>query len=84
MDEALKRFLEVLSRMFCVPSKHPREAKAGKMKRAGRIRILALGLGLWTGLGLVATYFLGWLVGIAAASLAVGLTFIVIDALSQE
>lgn len=66
-------------------NEHAREdEKAGKMKRAGRRQILAVGLGLWIGLGLVATYFLGWLAGIAVVSLALGFAFIVIDALSEE
>ena len=39
-------------------NEHAREdEKAGKMKRAGRRQILAVGLGLWIGLGLVAAYF---------------------------
>ena len=52
------------------------------MKQARRAQILAMCLGLWLGLGLVAIYFLGWLVGIAVVSLGLGSTLILIDAVS--
>ena len=49
-------------------------------KQARRAQILAMCLGLWLGLGLVAIYFLGWLVGIAVVCLGLGSTLILIGA----
>jgi uncharacterized transporter YbjL len=61
------------------------KVKAGKaMKQARRAQILAMCLGLWLGLGLIAIYFVGWLVGIAVVSLGLGSTLIVIDAASDR
>jgi hypothetical protein len=54
------------------------------MKQASRAQILAMCLGLWLGLGLIAIYFVGWLVGIAVVSLGLGSTLIAIDAASDR
>jgi hypothetical protein len=47
-------------------------------------QILAVCLGLGIALGLMAIYFLGWLIGIAVVCLAVGSTLILIAATSDS
>jgi hypothetical protein len=51
----------------------------GKNDKPPLAQILAICVGLWLGLGLVAVFFLGWVVGISIVGLGLGSTLILID-----
>jgi hypothetical protein len=56
-----------------------REGNGEKKDGPREAQILAMCVGFWLGLGLVAGFFLGWVVGTAIVGLGLGSTLILID-----